>query len=41
MTPGTKFAYDFCAGIGALQLSVVLVSLFVNDSIIQLGVGPA
>ena len=26
--PGTKFAYDFCAGIGQLQLGVVLVLLF-------------
>ena len=26
MTPGTEFARDFCAGIGPLQLGVVLVS---------------
>ena len=25
MTPGTEFARDFCAGIGPLQLGVVLV----------------
>ena len=28
-TPYTEFAYDFCAGIGPLQLGVVLVCLFV------------
>ena len=27
MAPGTEFARDFCAGIGPLQLGVVLVSL--------------
>ena len=26
MAPGTEFARDFCAGIGPLQLGVVLVS---------------
>ena len=25
MAPGTEFAHDFCAGIGPLQLGVVLV----------------
>ena len=25
MTPGTEFARDFCAGIGPLQLGVVLI----------------
>ena len=28
MSPGTEFARDFCAGIGPLQLGVVLVFLF-------------
>ena len=28
MAPGTEFARDFCAGIGPLQLGVVLVYLF-------------
>ena len=27
MSPGTEFARDFCAGIGPLQLGVVLVFL--------------
>ena len=27
MAPGTEFARDFCAGIGPLQLGVVLVYL--------------
>ena len=27
MAPGTEFARDFCAGIGPLQLGVVLVSI--------------
>ena len=27
MAPGTEFARDFCAGIGPLQLGVVLVSV--------------
>ena len=27
MSPGTEFARDFCAGIGPLQLGVVLVLL--------------
>ena len=27
MAPGTEFARDFCAGIGPLQLGVVLVLL--------------
>ena len=27
MVPGTEFARDFCAGIGPLQLGVVLVLL--------------
>ena len=30
MAPGTEFARDFCAGIGPLQLGVVLVTLFYN-----------
>ena len=29
MAPGTEFARDFCAGIGPLQLGVVLVSFFI------------
>ena len=29
MAPGTEFARDFCAGIGPLQLSIVLVTFFV------------
>ena len=29
MAPGTEFARDFSAGIGSLQLDVVLVSLFI------------
>ena len=28
MSPGTEFARDFCAGIGPLQLGVVLVIFF-------------
>ena len=28
MAPGTEFARDFCAGIGPLQLGVVLVVIF-------------
>ena len=28
MAPGTEFARDFCAGIGPLQLGVVLVLLY-------------
>ena len=28
MAPGTEFARDFCAGIGPLQLGVVLVLSF-------------
>ena len=32
MSPGTEFARDFCAGIGPLQLGVVLVSIiFLNN----------
>ena len=27
MSPGTEFARDFCAGIGPLQLGVVLVTI--------------
>ena len=30
MSPGTEFARDFCAGIGPLQLGVVLVFYFFN-----------
>ena len=30
MAPGTEFARDFCAGIGPLQLGVVLVSFNFN-----------
>ena len=30
MAPGTEFARDFCAGIGPLQLGVVLVMLIFN-----------
>ena len=30
MSPGTEFARDFCAGIGPLQLGVVLVYYFSN-----------
>ena len=29
MAPGTEFARDFCAGIGPLQLGVVLVSIVI------------
>ena len=29
MSPGTEFARDFCAGIGPLQLGVVLVFIVV------------
>ena len=31
MAPGTEFARDFCAGIGPLQLGVVLVYLLFYD----------
>ena len=31
MSPGTEFARDFCAGIGLLQLGVVLVFLFIFE----------
>ena len=36
MSPGTEFARDFCAGIGPLQLGVVLViiSIIVIDFVI-------
>ena len=30
MSPGIEFARDFCAGIGPLQLGVVLVYYFFN-----------
>ena len=30
MSPGTEFARDFCAGIGPLQLGVVLVYYLFN-----------
>ena len=30
MAPGSEFARDFCAGIGPLQLGVVVVFLIVN-----------
>ena len=30
MAPGTEFARDFCAGIGRLQLGVVLVFFLFN-----------
>ena len=33
MAPGTEFACDFCAGIGPLQLGVVLVYIFSSTSI--------
>ena len=33
MAPGTEFARDFCAGIGPLQLGVVLVLLLMKCSI--------
>ena len=29
MAPGIKFAYDFCAGIGPLQLGVMLVIIVI------------
>ena len=32
MSPGTEFARDFCAGIGPLQLGVVLVSIYFRYS---------
>ena len=35
MAPGTEFARDFCAGIGPLQLGVVLVYLFIYLFIIE------
>ena len=31
MAPGTKFARDFCAGIGPLQLGVMLVGPILDD----------
>ena len=31
MAPGTEFARDFCAGIGPLQLGVVLVLPFFQN----------
>ena len=35
-TPSTELPRDFCAGIGALQLGVVLVILmFINPSLTQ------
>ena len=30
MAPGTEFARDFCAGIGPLQLGVVLVCILID-----------
>ena len=33
--PCIKFAYDFCAGIGPLQLGVVLVHYLLNDPCIK------
>ena len=33
MAPGTEFARDFCAGIGPLQLGVVLVCIFCHKLI--------
>ena len=36
MAPGTEFARDFCAGIGPLQLGVVLVRLFIYFSLGQI-----
>ena len=35
MAPGTEFARDFCAGIGPLQLGVVLVLFFFNEKMIN------
>ena len=36
MAPGTEFALDFCAGIGPLQLGVVLVRFpFSMDNNVQ------
>ena len=29
MAPGTEFAYDFCAGIGPLQLGIVLCDILI------------
>ena len=34
MSPGTEFARDFCAGIGPLQLGVVLVLIVFNLSVV-------
>ena len=34
MAPGTEFARDFCAGIGPLQLGVVLVIIIIIINII-------
>ena len=33
MSPGTEFVRDFCAGIGPLQLGVVLV-IYMHDSFV-------
>ena len=38
MAPGTEFARDFCAGIGLLQLGVVLVSFLITyEAVIGIG----
>ena len=36
MAPGTEYARDFCAGIGPLQLGVVLVFCFLYSSCFEL-----
>ena len=36
MSPGTEFARDFCAGIGPLQLGVVLVFVLFDQGILAL-----
>ena len=40
MAPGTEFARDFCAGIGPLQLGVVLVLFIVILPDTKIGVIP-
>ena len=34
MAPGTEFAHDFCAGIGPLQLGVVLVIIIIHMNVL-------
>ena len=37
MAPGTEFARDFCAGIGPLQLGVVLVFFILLGRSLMIG----